>query len=62
MNTLTKVAIVLANVGAINWGLVAISPKAELIQYLQVSWLITLVYALVGISGVYCLAKLIMNK
>ena len=62
MDTLTKVAIVLANIGAINWGLVAISPKAELIQYLSVSWLITLVYALVGISGVYCLSKLIMNK
>ena len=62
MDTLTKVAIVLANIGAINWGLVAISGKAELIQYLSIPWLITVVYALVGISGVYCLAKLIMNK
>ena len=52
-----KTALVLANVGAINWGLFALSPKAELIQYLSVSWLITLVYALVGISGLYALFK-----
>lgn len=52
---LKKTAIVLANIGAINWGLVALSPKAELIQYLSVGWLITLVYALVGLSGLYAL-------
>ena len=62
MNTLTKVAVILANIGAINWGLVAISPRAELIQYLSMGWLITTVYAIVGIAGVYCLAKLFMNK
>ena len=62
MNTLTKVAVVLTNIGAINWGLYAISQKAELVQYLSVPWLVTLVYALVGISGLYCLVKLIMNK
>jgi len=61
METLTKVAVILANIGAINWGLVAISPKAELIQYLQVSWLITLVYAVVGLAGLYCLVKLFMK-
>jgi uncharacterized membrane protein YuzA (DUF378 family) len=62
MNALTKVAIVLANIGAINWGLVAINSKAELVQYLQFSWLITLVYAIVGLSGLYCLVKFFMNK
>jgi uncharacterized membrane protein YuzA (DUF378 family) len=50
-------ALVLAAIGAINWGLVAISAKAELIQYLQLDWLITLVYAVVGISGIYALIK-----
>ena len=50
-------ALVLAAIGAINWGLVAISAKAELIQYLQLDWLITLVYAIVGISGIYALVK-----
>ena len=62
MNTLTKVAIVLANIGAINWGLKAISEKAELVQYLSIPWLITTVYAIIALSGVYCLAKLVMNK
>ena len=57
MNTLTKVAIVLANIGAINWGLKAISEKAELVQYLSIPWLITTVYAIIALSGVYCLAK-----
>jgi len=62
MNGLTKTAVVLANIGAINWGLLAISPKAELVQYLSLPWLMTLAYALVAISGVYCLVKLFMNK
>lgn len=62
MNTLTKIAVVLANIGAINWGLYAISTKAELVQYLSIGWLITTIYAIVGLAGVYCLIKLIMNK
>lgn len=62
MNTLTKVAIVLANIGAINWGLKAVSEKAELIQYLSIGWLMTTVYVVIGLAGVYCLTKLIMNK
>lgn len=62
MDTLTKVAVVIANIGAINWGLKAISDKAELVQYLSVPWLITVVYAIVGISGLYCLIKFINNK
>ena len=57
MSWYEKTALVLAAIGAINWGLVAISAKAELIQYLQVSWLITLVYALVGLSGIWALIK-----
>ncbi len=61
MNALTRVAIVLANIGAINWGLVAINSKAELIQYLSIPWLITVVYALVGLSGLYCLVKFFMK-
>ena len=61
MNALTKTAVILANIGAINWGLAAISPKAELVHYLSMPWLITLVYALVGISGLYCLVKFFMK-
>ena len=61
MNTLTKIAVVLANIGAINWLLYTISPSAELVQYLSIPVLITIVYALIGISGIYCLIRLFMN-
>ena len=62
MNIYTKIAVILANIGAINWGLVAISPAAELVQYLQLGWLIKTVYAVIGIAGAYCMVKLFMNK
>lgn len=64
METLTKVAVVLANIGAINWGLVAM--KFNLVEWLanliSLPVLATVIYALVGLSGIYCLAKLVMNK
>ena len=53
----SMIAKVLLIIGGLNWGLVAISPKAELVQYLQVSWLITIVYALVGISALIAIAE-----
>ena len=55
IDMITKILVI---IGAINWGLVAIGPNIELVQYLQVGWLITLVYALVGLSGVWELIKL----
>lgn len=58
MSGLDMTARILVIIGALNWGLAAISASAELVQYLQVSWLITLVYALVGLSGVWELVKL----
>lgn len=64
MDALTKVAVVLANIGAINWGLVAM--KFNLVEWLanliSLPVLATVIYALVGLSGIYCLVKLIMNK
>jgi uncharacterized membrane protein YuzA (DUF378 family) len=57
MSWYEKTALVLAAIGAINWGLVAIGPKAELIQYLSVEWLITTVYAIVGLCGIWALIK-----
>jgi uncharacterized membrane protein YuzA (DUF378 family) len=57
MSWYEKTALVLAAIGAINWGLVSISPKAELIQYLSVGWLITTVYAVVGLCGIWALIK-----
>lgn len=63
MNALTKTAVILANIGAINWGLVAM--KFNLVEWLanlvSLPILATIVYALVGISGLYCLVKLFMK-
>jgi uncharacterized membrane protein YuzA (DUF378 family) len=56
------IAKILVVIGALNWGLVAISAKAELIQYLQVDWLIRIVYGLVGIAGLIALAELVQKK
>jgi len=53
MENIGLISRILVIIGALNWGLFAISPKAELVQYLQVSWLITIVYALVGLAGLY---------
>ena len=58
MEGLEKTAMVLAAIGAINWGLLAISPKAELVQYLSNSILITVVYAIIGLSGLWMLVKI----
>jgi len=62
MKTFTKIAVVISNIGAINWGLKAVSDKAELVHYLSAIWLVNAVYAIVGLSGLYCLYKLIINK
>ncbi len=48
-----SIAAILVIVGALNWGLYALSEKAELVQYLKVNWLIKLVYILVGLSGLW---------
>ena len=57
-NTIDVISRILVIIGALNWGLFAISPKAELVQYLQLPWLITIVYALVGLAGLYELATI----
>jgi len=59
IDTVAKVLVV---IGALNWGLVAISPSAELIQYLQVGWLMTTIYGLVGLAGVWELFKLFKKR
>jgi len=56
LNTIAKILVI---IGAVNWGLLAISPAAELVQYLSIGWLITTVYALVGLAGVYELIMLL---
>ncbi len=51
MTILKKIAWVLVIIGGLNWGLVAINPAWNLVELLQVTWLIKLVYALVGLSA-----------
>lgn len=58
MNAVDWVARILVIIGALNWGLVAIADKAELVQYLQAPVLITIVYALVGLAGIWEVIKL----
>jgi len=62
MNTLNWITKILVIIGALNWGLFAISPAAELVQYLTLPWLVTTVYALVGLAGLYELVMLFMKK
>ena len=57
MNTIDWIARVLVIIGALNWGLASFS-TINLVALLSVSWLMTLVYALVGLSGVWELVKL----
>jgi len=59
MEKMNLIARVLVIIGALNWGLYAISPSAELVQYLQLDWLIMLVYTLVGLAGVWEAIKLV---
>ena len=58
MKQINMIARVLVIIGALNWGLKAISETAELVQYLQLNWLITTVYVLVGLAGVWELVRL----
>ena len=58
MSWYTKTAIVLANIGAINWGLAELGWNAvdNLLSF--VSWLPMVVYYVVALCGVYGLVKL----
>lgn len=53
MKILNLISRILVVIGALNWGLIAISANWNLVELLQVSWLIRLVYALVGLSALY---------
>jgi uncharacterized membrane protein YuzA (DUF378 family) len=56
MNTIDWIARVLVIIGALNWGLAIWD--VNLVAMLSVGWLITLVYALVGLSGIWEIVKL----
>ena len=61
LNWLDWVALVLVIVGGVNWGLISINRGWDLVQIIfRVSWLETVVYALVGLSAlwtIYILAR-----
>ncbi|MDP3882712.1 MAG: DUF378 domain-containing protein [Candidatus Staskawiczbacteria bacterium] len=53
LNTVDMVALVLVIVGGINWGLVAFDFNLVEVILGSLPWLVTLVYALVGLSAIY---------
>ena len=55
MNALEWVAFVLVIVGALNWGLYALSPKYDLVALISMgyNWFSRLIYGLVGLSALY---------
>ena len=53
MKKVDTIAVVLVLLGAFNWGLIGFV-DLNLIDYLVVQfWLVRLIYALVGLSGIY---------
>ena len=56
MKLLDYAALTLVIVGAINWGLIGFF-ELDLVAWLfgNLTWISRIVYALVGISGLYCL-------
>lgn len=54
MKTINYVALTVAIIGAINWGLIGLL-NFDLVAFIfgEMSWLSRTVYALVGLSGIY---------
>lgn len=55
MSNVDWVAYVLVVIGALNWGLAVFG--VNVVAWLSIGWLITLVYALVGLSGLWMIYK-----
>jgi len=67
-NVLSRVALVLVIIGALNWLLVGIF-EWDLVTAIfggetlrESSWLSRIVYILVGIAGLYCIRYLVMDR
>ncbi len=58
LNGLDWVAAVLVVIGGLNWGLVALNFNLVNFLFGSVSWLETLVYALVGLSALWMIVVL----
>jgi len=61
---LDMIATILLIVGGLNWGLVAINSSWNVVEMLLGSWpiLVTVVYGLVGLSALYSIYSMFMNK
>jgi len=61
-NVLGWITIILVIIGALNWGLVG-ALNVDLVDSLlgSVSWLATIIYILVGLSGIWELIMLFKN-
>ena len=57
MNVLNKIFLILVIIGAINWGLIGFF-RFDLVAFLfgTMSWFSRVIYALVGISGIYLIS------
>ena len=53
LNTLDIIALVLVIVGGLNWGFVALGFNLVTVIFGALPWLVTIVYALVGLSAIY---------
>lgn len=58
MNTVDWIARVLVIIGALNWGLMIWDANLVTALFGSWSWLVSTVYALVGLSGVWEVVKL----
>jgi uncharacterized membrane protein YuzA (DUF378 family) len=56
MNAIDWIARILVIIGALNWGLAIWD--VNVVAVLSVSWLMTLVYALVGLAGIWEIIRL----
>lgn len=64
MEIVNLVAMLLAYIGAINWGFVAflhINLVQFICRYIPVPHLNMVIYAFVALSGLYCLVSLFVN-
>ncbi|MBU4270069.1 DUF378 domain-containing protein [Candidatus Dependentiae bacterium] len=64
MKILNYTTLFLASLGAINWGLVAFL-RFNLVEfvfkYIPIPYLNMVVYALVALSGLYCICEMVLN-
>lgn len=61
-NTIDWIALILVIIGALNWGLMAMNYNLVTLIFGSIPILVTIVYALVALSGLWILYKEVMQK